>query len=181
MFGKKKKASGIIAGTSPAQVYRELPVLPRTSQTSIRDEWSRAALEGSSFGEPPVRAGQPVSAEVNLPLHRKIPRYVMEFSDGQRIEVKSRCGAGRMPPTAEDGYEAFAVLHDSSQQTSRRHFEFGVTAIGQVWVTDCDSANGTWLESHGSRIELPKLTRTSMVPGDVLRFGGMRAKLVQVS
>ena len=56
MFGKKKKASGIIAGTSPAQVYRELPVLPRTSQTSIRDEWSRAALEGSSFGEPPVRA-----------------------------------------------------------------------------------------------------------------------------
>ena len=105
----------------------------------------------------------------------------MEFSDGQRIEVKSRCGAGRMPPTAEDGYEAFAVLHDSSQQTSRRHFEFGVTAIGQVWVMDCDSANGTWLESHGSRIELPKLTRTSMVPGDVLRFGGMRAKLVQVS
>ena len=46
---------------------------------------------------------------------------------------------------------------------------------------DCDSANGTWLESHGSRIELPKLTRTSMVPGDVLRFGGMRAKLVQGS
>ncbi|WP_214375750.1 FHA domain-containing protein [Bifidobacterium colobi] len=96
------------------------------------------------------------------------------------MAVTARCGAGRMPVTARDGYDAFALLHDPSQQISRRHFEFGMTSMGQVWVMDCDSSNGTWLESHGSRTQLPKLARVSMAAGDVLRFGNMHARLVRL-
>ena len=112
-----------------------------------------------------------------LPVNR---RYMLEFSDGQRVPVRNRCGAGRMPASPSDGYDAFAVLHDSSQQVSRRHFEFGVTPLGQVWVVDCDSANGTWLVAHGTRIQLTKFLRTGMSLGDVLCFGSMRAKLIEV-
>lgn len=138
--------------------------------------------EADDTGSVAVRAdmenprGNAASSKVSSPRRRY--RYILEFSDGQRVEVRSRCVAGRMAPAAGDGYASWVVLKDPTQQTSRRHFEFGVTSVGQVWVMDCDSANGTWLDSDGTSIQLPKLVRSRMFPGDTLRFGGMHAILV---
>lgn len=197
MFGgrKKGKSSGIVPVTTPAQVFAELPVLPRPTQPHVREEWGQEGV-----GRVPAVPSAPVVPGVLAPAsgaagragaavrggaavgaagagRGAVPRYAMVFSDGQRVPVGTRCGAGRMPPKPDEGYAGFALLHDATQQISRRHFEFGVTSLGQVWVMDCDSANGTWLESQGTRIQLPKTVRVGMAAGDVVRFGGMRAKL----
>lgn len=177
----RKKKSVIRTASNTAQVYRELPVLPKEVQPIVREERDRnpTIIQRIPISVPSVsqEVSRVVAAPMPLPVKR---RYMMEFSDGQRVPVKNRCGAGRMPASPSDGYDAFAVLHDSSQQISRRHFEFGVTPLGQVWVADSDSANGTWLETHGARIQLTKFLRTGMSLGDVLCFGSMRAKLVEI-
>lgn len=205
MFGRKK-TSGIMPVSTPARVLPELPVLPRLSQPHIREERERTMLADVGYGRgrfmekgiidihgeggKGTGGGDDTGAAATRPQDRRnvstsrVPlpgrrrRYILEFSDGQRVEVKTRCIAGRMPPAADDGYSSWVVLKDPTQQTSRRHFEFGVTSVGQVWVMDCDSANGTWLNSEGTSIQLPKLVRSRMFPGDVLRFGGLHAKLV---
>lgn len=176
MFGGgrgKGKASGIVPVTAPAQVFAELPELPRPTQPRVRDEWERDGM-----GRDAAAAGLPGAAGQDAASRGQTKaRYAMVFSDGQRVPVGARCGAGRMPPLPSERYDGFAVVHDATQQISRRHFEFGVTTLGQVWVMDCDSANGTWLESDGTRIQLPRTTRVGMSPGDMVRFGAMRARL----
>ena len=177
----RKKKSVIRTASNTAQVYSELPVLPKEIQPIVSEERDRnpTVIQRMPVSVPVVSQGASRISAVPMPLPVN-RRYMLEFSDGQRVPVRNRCGAGRMPASPSDGYDAFAVLHDSSQQVSRRHFEFGVTPLGQVWVVDCDSANGTWLEAHGTRIQLTKFLRTGMSFGDVLCFGSMRAKLIEV-
>jgi hypothetical protein len=165
-FSAKNKNPQPVSG--PAMVYAELPHLPKTTPPGILEEWDHTMLEGPGAQRP---------QEPGLASGKVRSGYMLEFSDGQRIAVGSRCVAGRIPPSTSEGYEIRVVLNDPSHQTSRRHFEFGVTPLGQVWVMDCDSANGTWLDSGISRGQLPKFVRTRMVPGDTLRFGDMRAML----
>lgn len=161
MFGRKsKKTAGLAATSAPATVRAELPVLPRPSHPRIAAEEQRS--------------------ELGLLMSQTVPStasYVMKFSDGQRVSVQRRCLAGRMPPESDDHYDAYAELVDPTHQVSRHHFEFGVTTVGQVWVMDLDSANGTWLESRGRRTQLTARVRAHMLPGDVVWFGDKWAKL----
>ncbi|MCX8681175.1 FHA domain-containing protein [Bifidobacterium sp. B4001] len=82
-----------------------------------------------------------------------------------------------MPKQPGENYDAYLVVDDPSQQTSRRHFEFGVTSIGQVWAMDLGSANGTFVLSNGTYIQLPEKKRTVLADNDVIRFGGLSAKV----
>lgn len=154
-------------------IAEAMPVAPggRGDEDGGADDTGSVAVRADA-GKPRNNAS---SSRASSP--RRHYRYILEFSDGQRVEVRSRCVAGRMAPAAGDGYTSWVVLKDPTQQTSRRHFEFGVTSVGQVWVMDCDSANGTWLDSEETSIQLPKLVRSRMFPGDTLRFGGMHATL----
>lgn len=202
MMFHKHKASGIVSASSPATVIAELPSLPKVSQPRIRESRDHTLLERMMETAPPPStrnmeeapsipfhrasvagaAGGGTTDGVPLPAHSSPARirYVLEFSDGQRACIGARCVAGRMPALPEEGYETSVVLNDPSHQISRHHFEFGITSVGQIWAMDLDSMNGTWLDSHGTSNQLPPSARAVLTPGDVLRFGGMRARLVRV-
>ncbi len=179
LFARKKNQGRV--PLSSALVYAELPSVPRLVQPHVSEGTnlnSSLGRDPSSVSAPPLPNGE--SREIMSLAGGVASRthYVFEFSDGQRVEVAARCVAGRNTPAPEDGYDAFAVLNDPSQQISRRHFEFGVTQIGQVWVKDCGSLNGTWLDCGGVISQLPEQVRVVVDSNDVLRFGGMSARLV---
>ncbi|OZG50596.1 FHA domain-containing protein [Bombiscardovia coagulans] len=161
---KSKNQDGLVALSQPAKVIPEIPVLPPMEQPSAADGWDLRdrALKprvGESGGE------------------RLVPSYALLFSDGRRVPCAQRCVVGRMPEQPGEAYDTYVVVDDSSQQTSRRHFEFGVTSIGQVWVMDLGSANGTFVRSGDDYMQLPPKQRTVLEENDVIRFGGLSARI----
>lgn len=84
---------------------------------------------------------------------------------------------GRMLEQPGEKYTAYIVVEYSSHQTSRRHFEFGTTPIGQVWVMDLGSANGTFVHSGEAYMQLEAKQRTVLSENDVIRFGSLSAKV----
>ncbi|WP_390459471.1 FHA domain-containing protein [Bifidobacterium apicola] len=82
-----------------------------------------------------------------------------------------------MPEQPGEHYAAYVVVEDPSHQTSRRHFEFGATPIGQVWVMDLGSANGTFVRSGETYMQLQAKKRTGLSENDVIRFGSLSAKV----
>ena len=146
-----------------AIAYAELVELPPYSQISTINNWVDAA--GARMPNVPV------------PERTATTQYVLVFSDGNRAEVGHRCLAGRTPTDVGDAYDSCVVVNDPYGETSRRHFEFGVTPTGQVWVMDLGSLNGTWMVTDGSSRQLQARIRQPLRVGDVLRFGSMSAVL----
>ncbi|MFR0556023.1 FHA domain-containing protein [Pseudoscardovia radai] len=99
----------------------------------------------------------------------------LQFSDGQACAFTRRGTVGRMPPAPDSGYDSYVVLVDASHQISRHHMEFGLTDMGQAWVMDAGSANGTWLIHEGSSMQLEPGVPVSVVAGDSLRLGDLTA------
>ena len=163
MHKNTRKPVGLPSQIRRATVYPELPQLPGYSEAARISEWHRG--DALTAGSTPA------------PAPEDTPHYVLDFSDGNRITVEHRCVAGRSPAMAGETYDQYAVVNDPSGETSRRHFEFGVTATGQVWVMDLASSNGTWIQTANSSRQIPAKIRQPLNIGDTLRFGSLSATL----
>ena len=163
MSGHSKKP-GLAQSLQSAKVFAEIPVLPPILQPSVVDGWDLhdKALKPRSVGED---------------ADRRAESYQLVFSDGQRVPCQGHGVVGRMPEQPGEKYTACIVVEDSSHQTSRRHFEFGTTPIGQVWVMDLGSANGTFVRSGEAYMQLQAKQRTVLSENDVIRFGSLSAKV----
>lgn len=107
------------------------------------------------------------------------PLFILVFSDGRRIPLGTKCVIGRVAPSGGSEDSTVIVVPDLTQQISRKHCEVGMTPIGQVWVMDCGSLNGTWINSAGNVRQLPQKVRVRLYPGDIIRFGNEWAELHQ--
>lgn len=109
--------------------------------------------------------------------------WVLEMSDGQQTAFTQSCVVGRQsnsgPTHSAFPIQPFVAVDDPERQISRQQFEFGVTQLGQPWVSDCGSLNGTYLIRGATMDEVPQARRILLQEGDVIRFGSMFAKVVR--
>ncbi|WP_223692991.1 FHA domain-containing protein [Leifsonia poae] len=104
--------------------------------------------------------------------------YVLDFSDGQRVETTGNGVIGRNPAVYVPGTELddpahveLIIVPDDTKSVSRAHLAFGQYE-DVFWVLDLGSANGTTIEYPGDGAYAcdPK-TRHEVDPGSVVRFG----------
>ncbi|UAJ81707.1 FHA domain-containing protein (plasmid) [Leifsonia sp. ZF2019] len=103
----------------------------------------------------------------------------LRLSSGLTITLEETVVIGRRPHAlAEDG-SARQMSIDSDREMSRTHAVFGRTSMGEVWVLDCGSSNGTWvLDANGQRVaELEPQIRYRLRPSDVLEIGNVQITL----
>jgi pSer/pThr/pTyr-binding forkhead associated (FHA) protein len=104
--------------------------------------------------------------------------FVLDFSDGQRVETSGEGVVGRIPSVHTPGTEFDDPAHiqlievaDDTKSVSRAHIAFG-QYDGMFWVMDLGSANGTTIEYPGDgRYSCDPNTRHEVEPGSVVRFG----------
>lgn len=167
MFGRKKIAEPTRT-LRRAVISSEIPVFPMLSTTQMFSEWEQTNSEKSD------------TQNQSISLNGMKPLFLLVFSDGRRIPIGAKCIVGRVAPNNDnEGNTTFIAVPDPTQQISRRHFEIGVTPVGQVWVMDCGSLNGTWINSTGNVRQLPRMVRVRLYPEDVICFGSESAELYQ--
>jgi len=82
----------------------------------------------------------------------------LAFTDGRRFELTGSVSLGRAP-------ENSLVLAD--EQISRRHAIIQAQGVGEFWLVDLGSANGTYV--NGRRVTQPQ----ALHRGDVIRLSGV--------
>jgi hypothetical protein len=95
-----------------------------------------------------------------------------------RLKLIDEAGTSRLVPLVPGAKTTGGRLPDSAAYlpcrfVSRKHFVVTVDAAG-VWVTDCDSMNGTWLDE----VRLPPGQATLWSPCEALRVGTFQLRLV---
>lgn len=101
------------------------------------------------------------------------PTYIMEFDIGTQITVTGPGVVGRDPAT-DQGYVHVIRITDADKMISRNHFAFGLTVAGQLWISDLNSANGTYIKDTQVLAGL----KTAISPGTLIRFGSHTAKVM---
>jgi pSer/pThr/pTyr-binding forkhead associated (FHA) protein len=105
--------------------------------------------------------------------------FVLDFSDGQRVETSGNGVIGRKPAVHTPGTEFDDPAHvelisvpDGAASVSRAHLAFG-QYDGVFWVMDLGSANGTTISYPGDgTFACDPNTRHEVDPGSIVRFGG---------
>ncbi|HEV7185828.1 MAG: FHA domain-containing protein [Actinomycetales bacterium] len=104
--------------------------------------------------------------------------FILDFSDGQRVETTGNGVIGRNPAVHTPGNELDDPAHvelitvaDETKSISRAHLAFGQYDEA-FWVLDLGSANGTTIEYPGDGVyACDPNTRHEVDPGSVVRFG----------
>ena len=104
--------------------------------------------------------------------------FVLDFSDGQRVETSGNGVVGRNPAVHTPGTEMgdpahveLVTVEDGAKSVSRAHLAFG-QYDGVFWVMDLGSANGTTITYPGEgTFACDPNTRHEVDPGSVVRFG----------
>jgi len=102
-----------------------------------------------------------------------LTRWTLVISDGTQVPISGTGIIGRTPHT-DEGYTHVIRLDDPARMLSRNHLAFGLTPEHTPWVSDLQSANGTYLDDE----ELTPGIRTQIHPGQTLRFGDHHARIV---
>jgi len=66
------------------------------------------------------------------------------------------------------GRDRAADIPVADQSVSRRHAELVLMDGGRMFLTDCQSSNGTWLLRKGQAV---RITQETLHTGDQVRFG----------
>ena len=104
--------------------------------------------------------------------------FVLELSDGQRVETTGSGVIGRNPAVHIPGTEFDDPAHvelvtvaDDAKSVSRAHLAFGQYE-DVFWVMDLGSANGTTITYPGEgTFACDPNTRHEVDPGSIVRFG----------
>ncbi|WP_158867213.1 FHA domain-containing protein [Leifsonia sp. AG29] len=110
--------------------------------------------------------------------------FVLDFSDGRRVETTGNGVIGRNPAAHTPGTELddpahveFVTIADDAKSVSRAHLAFG-QYDGVFWVMDLGSANGTSITYPGEgTFACDPKTRHEVDSGSVVRFGDQSFRL----
>lgn len=150
-----------MSAKKPATPTRDLPKRAQTLLTPPRF--------------PATHGDNTAATQATAPRVRVSPltQWTLAFSDGQRILITGTGVVGRDPRT-DEGYQHTVTITDPARLLSRNHFAFGLTPENTPWISDLESANGTYLDNT----PLPPSIRTAIAPGNLIRFGDHTARIL---
>ena len=124
---------------------------------------------------PHATTAQPTrpATEQERPTPSPLTQWTLVISDGTHVPITGTGIIGRNPHT-DQGYTHVIALDDPARMLSRNHLAFGLTPEHTPWISDLQSANGTYLDDQ----ELTPGIRTHIHPGQTLRFGDHHARIV---
>jgi hypothetical protein len=106
------------------------------------------------------------------PVEQPSARWTVSFDTGESLVVEGLALVGRRP----EGRPGEPVRHlvplpSKDMSLSKTHAQFQVAPDGTLVVMDRGSTNGSTLVRSGVSRELPAGKPTSLLTGDVVRFG----------
>ena len=155
-------------------ISSKIAALDEGSTMTHRTDELPGAVDAAPCRAPRRFSGRPTAAS---PREACLPRYRLEFDDGGILAVLGRGLIGRDPiAAAGDNVEHLVALADDTLSLSRTHLEFGVAESG-LWVRDCNSTNGSQLETNGSRRSIEPGLRVDAPPGCTIYMGAHKVKV----
>jgi hypothetical protein len=129
---------------------------------------------------PPAPAPAPQTPR--RPLHRSPTtpaappashtRWVVSFDTGQEVPVGGPVLVGRRPEARPgEAVQHLVALPSPDMSLSRTHAHIGIAGDGALVVTDRDSTNGSTLTRQGVSRPLSGGRPTTLLDGDLVRFG----------
>lgn len=99
-------------------------------------------------------------------------QWRVSFDTGEELRVEGLTLVGRRPePRPDERVSHFVPLPSDDMSVSKTHAQLQVAGDGVLVVTDRGSTNGSVLVRSGVARELPAGKETTLLPGDVVRFG----------
>ncbi|MFT4083083.1 MAG: RDD family protein [Nocardioides sp.] len=122
---------------------------------------------------PPVAPRRPAPpAPVRPSSAGRVVRWRVSFDTGESFVVAGLALVGRDPEPGRDEQASHVVpLSSSDMSLSKTHAQFQVVPDGSLVVMDRGSTNGTTLVRQGAARPLGARRPTTLVDGDVVRFG----------
>jgi uncharacterized RDD family membrane protein YckC len=106
------------------------------------------------------------------PVERPSARWTVTFDTGESLVVEGLALVGRRPEgRAGEPVRHLVPLPSKDMSLSKTHAQFQVAPDGTLVVMDRGSTNGSTLVRSGVSRELPPGKPTSLLTGDVVRFG----------
>ena len=121
---------------------------------------------------PATSAPPPPPAPVQAPVQAPAARWTVSFDTGESLLVEGLGLVGRRPEgRAGEPVRHLVPLPSKDMSLSKTHAQFQVAADGTLVVMDRGSTNGSTLVRSGVSRDLPAGKPTSLLDGDVVRFG----------
>jgi len=101
-----------------------------------------------------------------------VARWRVSFDTGEELEVEGLVLVGRRPePRAGEPVGTLLALSSSDMSLSKTHAQFQVAPDGALVVMDRGSTNGSFVLRGGASRTLTPGRPSTLLPGDVVRFG----------
>ena len=107
-------------------------------------------------------------------------RWRVGFDSGESLVVEGPALVGRRPePRPGEPVQHLVPLPSADMSLSKTHAQLQVDADGLLVVTDRGSTNGSILLRQGAARELPPGRPTTLLDGDLVRFGDREMRVVR--
>jgi uncharacterized RDD family membrane protein YckC len=134
--------------------------------------------------QPPATPPQPPRQQLGYPLVPDPPspvaRWRVGFDTGESFVVEGLALVGRRPEAGSDeSVRHLVALRSTDMSLSKTHAQFQVVADGVLVVMDRGSTNGSFLIRQGVARELAAGRPTTLLDGDLVRFGDREMAVVR--
>jgi hypothetical protein len=165
----------------PAPPQPAAPAAPRRAPRTPAGATPPQATASPQPGPPPVAAPLPVGVPESQRTARRAPvvtptgveaGWVLAFDTGEKVPVDGVVLVGRRPSARPgEAVRHLVALPSQDMSLSKTHAQIGVAGDGALVVMDRGSTNGSVLTRQGVSRPLSGGKPTTLLEGDVVRFG----------
>lgn len=189
--GPVEERVAAVSGGTPRQVVNltamRLAPAPPPAQTAIpprRQQPAPVTGVGTHLDHPaptPAKADRTVVRGATPPAASS-PSWRITFDTGETFLVEGLGLVGRHPQARPgEPVRHLVPLRSEDLSLSKTHAQFQVAADGALVVMDRGSTNGSMLIRSGAARELPPGKPTTLLAGDLVRFGDRSMTVVRES
>ncbi|MDI6909856.1 RDD family protein [Nocardioides sp.] len=176
--GRRRGWHDRVAGSEVIEV-RRAPAEPAPEEPAPRQLVNLTALRLVPVPAAPTPPALPSALPSALPpalppapVSAASARWWIGFDSGESLVLEGPALVGRRPePRAGEPVAHLVALRSEDMSLSKTHAQLHVDAGGALVVVDRGSTNGSILLRQGAARELPAGRPTTLLDGDVVRFG----------
>ncbi|KRA38455.1 MULTISPECIES: RDD family protein [unclassified Nocardioides] len=177
----------ITPAPAPAPVVRQAPAPPpapaRPPVVAAPDPGAhRAAPAAAPPPAQPVRKAPAPALAAPAPAAPPSVRWKVSFDSGEAFVVEGLALVGRRPePRPGEPVRHVVPLRSSDMSLSKTHAQFQVAPDGALVVMDRGSTNGSFVVRGGMSKSLTPGRPSTLLAGDVVRFGDRMMRVERAS